>query len=232
MSADNQQSLEDLFASLKEVSKKELTQEKPVEKSEESHQDADVLQLDDDEEGKKDTEKIFRDIELDLKKLPKLHNEFDRLASKKYNKSKADKKSFKDVLPTTVLEEAKEPKKTVSEGKEWFTLPKPSDHMKKQVQRDLLLIKHRAALDPKRHYKKDKWQVPDRFSIGTIVEDKTEFFSSRLTNKQRKSTILETLMTDDQTNKYFKRKYSEIQVQKTSGKRGHYKKNKDMRRKF
>ncbi|CAL9737997.1 rRNA-processing protein Fcf2p [Monosporozyma servazzii] len=231
MSANNQQSLEDLFASLKEVSKKELTQDKPVGKSEEPQQDADVLQLDDDEEGKKDTEKIFRDIELELKKLPKLHNEFDKLASKKHNKSNA-KKSFKDVLPTTVLEEAKEPKQTVSEGKEWFTLPKPSDHMKKQVQRDLLLIKHRAALDPKRHYKKDKWQVPDRFSIGTIVEDKTEFFSSRLTNKQRKSTILETLMTDDQTNKYFKRKYTEIQVQKTSGKKGHYKKNKDMRRKF
>lgn len=230
MSVEEQQSLEDLFASLKEVSKKGLSEDNLVTKSEETH-DSDVLQLDDDEEGKKDTEKIFRDIEMDLKKLPKLHNDFDKLASKKFNKEKVEK-SLIDVLPTTVLEEAQEPTKTVSVGKEWFTLPKPSDHMKKQVQRDLLLIKHRAALDPKRHYKKDKWQVPDRFSIGTIVEDKTEFFSSRLTNKQRKSTILETLMTDDQTNKYFKRKYSEIQVQKTSGKRGHYKKNKDMRRKF
>lgn len=230
MSVEEQQSLEDLFASLKEVSKKGLSEDNLVTKSEETH-DSDVLQLDDDEEGKKDTEKIFRDIEMDLKKLPKLYNDFDKLASKKFNKEKVEK-SLKDVLPTTVLEEAQEPTKTVSVGKEWFTLPKPSDHMKKQVQRDLLLIKHRAALDPKRHYKKDKWQVPDRFSIGTIVEDKTEFFSSRLTNKQRKSTILETLMTDDQTNKYFKRKYSEIQVQKTSGKRGHYKKNKDMRRKF
>lgn len=230
MSVEEQQSLEDLFASLKEVSKKGLSEDNLVTKLEETH-DSDVLQLDDDEEGKKDTEKIFRDIEMDLKKLPKLHNDFDKLASKKFNKEKVEK-SLKDVLPTTVLEEAQEPTKTVSVGKEWFTLPKPSDHMKKQVQRDLLLIKHRAALDPKRHYKKDKWQVPDRFSIGTIVEDKTEFFSSRLTNKQRKSTILETLMTDDQTNKYFKRKYSEIQVQKTSGKRGHYKKNKDMRRKF
>ncbi|CAL9729458.1 rRNA-processing protein Fcf2p [Monosporozyma unispora] len=230
MSVEEQQSLEDLFASLKEVSKKGLSEDNLVTKLEETH-DSDVLQLDDDEEGKKDTEKIFRDIEMDLKKLPKLHNDFDKLASKKFNKEKVEK-SLIDVLPTTVLEEAQEPTKTVSVGKEWFTLPKPSDHMKKQVQRDLLLIKHRAALDPKRHYKKDKWQVPDRFSIGTIVEDKTEFFSSRLTNKQRKSTILETLMTDDQTNKYFKRKYSEIQVQKTSGKRGHYKKNKDMRRKF
>lgn len=230
MSVEEQQSLEDLFASLKEVSKKGLSEDNLVTKSEETH-DSDVLQLDDDEEGKKDTEKIFRDIEMDLKKLPKLYNDFDKLASKKFNKEKVEK-SLIDVLPTTVLEEAQEPTKTVSVGKEWFTLPKPSDHMKKQVQRDLLLIKHRAALDPKRHYKKDKWQVPDRFSIGTIVEDKTEFFSSRLTNKQRKSTILETLMTDDQTNKYFKRKYSEIQVQKTSGKRGHYKKNKDMRRKF
>lgn len=226
-----EQSLDDLFASLKEISKNDT---QVSEKKIEENHDSDVLQLTDDE-PKKDTEKIFRDIELDLKRLPKLHTEFDRLTSSKYNKQKEKRLASKKTdLPSEVLDpnSTKNPKKPVSEGKDWFTMPKPSDHMKKQLQRDLLLIKHRAALDPKRHYKKDKWQVPDRFSVGTIIEDKTEFFSSRLTNKQRKSTILESLMTDDQTNKYFKRKYSEIQVQKTSGKKGHYKKTKAMRRKF
>lgn len=224
MSLEDEQSLDNLFASLKEVSNKKLT---TVNEQENQH-NSDILRLDDDT---KDTEKIFRSIELDLKKLPKLNNDFDQLASKQAN---SNNKSVLPTLTTTLLDETKTTKKqnSKSEAKDWFLLPKPSDHMKKQLQRDLLLIKHRAALDPKRHYKKDKWQVPDRFSIGTIVEDKTEFFSSRLTKKQRKSTLLESLMADNETNKYFKRKYSEIQLQKTSGKKGYYKKNKDMRRKF
>ncbi|KAK5778664.1 Fcf2p PWA37_000062 [Arxiozyma heterogenica] len=223
MSIEEEQTLDALFASLKEVSNKKLT---PANELEKNH-DSDVLRLDD----SKDTEKIFRNIELDLKKLPKLNNDFDQLGSKKANSN--DKKPL-PTLSTTLLDETKTTQKQnfKSEAKDWFLLPKPSDHMKKQLQRDLLLIKHRAALDPKRHYKKDKWQVPDRFSIGTIMEDKTEFFSSRLTKKQRKSTILESLMADKDTDKYFKRKYSEIQVQKTSGKKSHYKKTKDMRRKF
>lgn len=224
MSLEDEQSLDKLFASLKEVSNKKLT---AVNEQENQH-NSDILRLDDDT---KDTEKIFRSIELDLKKLPKLNNDFDQLASKQAN---SNNKNVLPTLATTLLDETKTTKKqnSKSEAKDWFLLPKPSDHMKKQLQRDLLLIKHRAALDPKRHYKKDKWQVPDRFSIGTIVEDKTEFFSSRLTKKQRKSTMLESLMADNETNKYFKRKYSEIQLQKTSGKKGYYKKNKDMRRKF
>lgn len=224
MSLEDEQSLDDLFASLKKVSNKKLT---TVNEQENQH-NSDILRLDDDT---KDTEKIFRSIELDLKKLPKLNNDFDQLASKQAN---SNNKSVLPTLTTTLLDETKTTKKqnSKSEAKDWFLLPKPSDHMKKQLQRDLLLIKHRAALDPKRHYKKEKWQVPDRFSIGTIVEDKTEFFSSRLTKKQRKSTLLESLMADNETNKYFKRKYSEIQLQKTSGKKGYYKKNKDMRRKF
>lgn len=223
MSIEEEQTLDNLFASLKEVSNKKLTTANELE----GNHDSDVLRLDD----SKDTEKIFRNIELDLKKLPKLNNDFDQLGSKKAN---SNDKNPLPTLSTTLLDETKTTQKQNSkaEAKDWFLLPKPNDHMKKQLQRDLLLIKHRAALDPKRHYKKDKWQVPDRFSIGTIMEDKTEFFSSRLTKKQRKSTILESLMADKDTDKYFKRKYSEIQVQKTSGKKGHYKKTKYMRKKF
>lgn len=120
--------------------------------------------------------------------------------------------------------------KPPSESDKWFTLPKTE--LTSEVKRDLMLIKHRAALDPKRHYKKEKWKVPERFSIGTIIEGPTEFFSSRMTNKERKGTMLETLMVDDNTNKYFKRKYTEVQQKKTSGKKAHYRNVKDKRRKF
>lgn len=73
--------------------------------------------------------------------------------------------------------------------------------------------------------------MPERFAIGTIIEDKSEFYSSRMNRKERKSTILETLMGDEASNKYFKRKYNEIQEKSTSGRKAHYKKMKEMRKK-
>ncbi|CCK72658.1 Fcf2p KNAG_0L00350 [Huiozyma naganishii CBS 8797] len=214
--SDGDQQLEDLFASLREVSKGADREEKSGESAE---QDDNVLQLDHD---KRDTERIFRDIEVGLKKLPKLDTGFDLLVTGCPEK----------VRPDGLLEDGTNVPTKRSVSDDWFTLPKPSDDKRRELQRDLLLIKHRAALDPKRHYKKDRWVVPDRFSVGTIVEDKTEFYSSRLTNKQRKPTILETMMADDASNKYFKRKYAEIQQQKMSGRRGHFKKTKDARRRF
>ncbi|CCF57752.1 hypothetical protein KAFR_0D01060 [Kazachstania africana CBS 2517] len=211
-------SVDSLFDALKKASSKT----KPVSEAsiglEENH-NSDVLKLDSET---KDTEKIFEEIEVNLRKLPKLSTGFDKLAKEK------NEKDEKLQLP----QEEKHKSKNKSTSNGWFTLPKPDDNRRREIQRDLVLIKHRAALDPKRHYKKERWQVPGRFSIGTIIEDKTEFFSSRINKKERKQTIIESLMADDERNKYFKRKYNEIQLQKTSGKRAHYKKQKALRKKF
>lgn len=212
-------SLEELFGALKKCQSSQIegnTKSLP-ETQENKKLDSDFVDF---EDNKKDTEKIFRDIELNLQKLPKLNNEFDKLSNKK---TKPTVNNIDDKANT---------KKASDEDKDWFLMPKANDKTRKDIQRDLLLIKHRAALDPKRHYKKQKWQVPERFSVGTIIEDKTEFYSSRINKKDRKSTMLESFMGDDESNKYFKRKYNEIQVQKTSGKRGHFKKNKAMRKKY
>lgn len=119
---------------------------------------------------------------------------------------------------------------TTHSGSKWFDMPK--GELTESVKRDLRIIEQRAALDPKRHYKKDKWKTPEFFQIGTIVEGKSEFYSSRLKNKDRHSTILESVMYDDDTKKYFKRKYDEIQLKKTSGKKTHYKNIKEARRRF
>ncbi|CCD24300.1 Fcf2p NDAI_0C06410 [Naumovozyma dairenensis CBS 421] len=191
-----------------------------------------VLQFDDGEKGRKivDTEKEFANIEKNLRNLPKLENGFDSLATKKASTIEKEKKNEQ----TGLIQDKQKNNTTrnIDTKNDWFTLPKPDDNMRRELQRDLVLLQHRAALDPKRHYKKDRWQIPDRFAVGTIIDNKAEFYSSRLTNKERKSTMLETLMGDDTTNKYFKRKYSEIQVQKTSGKKGHFKKMKSMRKKY
>lgn len=209
-------SIESLFGQLKESLQKPLTVES---KQSKSWTGEDELAIEDENETKR--KETFEDIEKSLKKLPKLNNEFDNLA-------KDAKRSKSVTSKDTVKPEASSAKG--SSNADWFTLPKPNGEMLAKAQRDLVLIKHRSALDPKRHYKKERWQVPERFAIGTLVEDSTEFFSSRLTNRERKSTMLETLMNDKDTTGYFKRKYSEIQSKKTSGKKAHFKNMKSLRR--
>lgn len=205
--------LDELFETLK---KSQTTAKLPgqAEKSKTSDLgndfDSDVVKLD----SRKETEPVFEVIEKRLNKLPKLESSFDHSFESKAPQLKTifDKESVykSDEVPST--------KKS-----DWFLLPKPDDRRRNEMQRDLLLIKHRAALDPKRHYKKEKWTVPERFAVGTIVEAAHEWHNGRLTNRERKSTILETLMQNEESSRYFKRKFTEIQKQKSSGKRGHYK---------
>lgn len=219
--------MDELFANLKRVVAEEKRGDEPRGSLGEEFQDDKVsVEVDDRAEQ-------FQTIERNLKRLPKLQTDFDQLgANGKQAQAELQRKVTKVDDPIYILESRKKSDKVKppTETEKWFTLPKPE--MTAEVKRDLMIIKHRAALDPKRHYKKEKWQAPERFSIGTIIEGPTEFFSSRLKNKERKNTMLETLMADDKTNKYFKRKYTEVQQKKTSGKKAHYRGVKDKRRKF
>jgi hypothetical protein len=83
----------------------------------------------------------------------------------------------------------------------------------------------RAVLDPKRHYKKDnsKLQIPKFSQVGTIIEGPTEFFSGRLTNKQRKQTFVGEILETESSTGRFRNKYRDIQAVKTSGKKAYYK---------
>lgn len=80
-------------------------------------------------------------------------------------------------------------------------------------------------LDPKRHYKKEssKQLVPDFCQVGTIVAGPTEFFSSRVPNKERKQTFVDEVLSMDDDLSRFKNKYDEVQKSKTSGKKAYYK---------
>jgi len=83
----------------------------------------------------------------------------------------------------------------------------------------------RSVLDPKRHYKKEgaKPQIPEFSQVGTIIEGPTEFFSARLSNKERKRTFVEEVLAGENISGRFKSKYRVIQAAKTSGKKEHYK---------
>lgn len=84
---------------------------------------------------------------------------------------------------------------------------------------------HQSTLDPKRFYKKDsRGAIPEFSQVGTVVAGPTEYFSARMTKKERKQNMLQEVMDTEASNKKFKSKYGEIQKAKTSGKKGHYKK--------
>lgn len=123
------------------------------------------------------------------------------------------------ALPTR-----EKPKKADTAGKDWFDMGTPE--ITSEIKRDLELLKMRHVFDPKRHYKRET-STPKHFAIGTIKEDSSEFFSSRIPRKERKQTLAQELLATRKD--YFKSKFSAIQTKKRSGGKKHFKKLKDMR---
>ena len=89
----------------------------------------------------------------------------------------------------------------------------------------------RNVLDPKRHYKKESGRVraPEFSQVGTIIEGPTEYYSSRMLNRDRKKTFVEEVLAVEESTRRFKSKYNEMQASKTSGKKAYYKKLKEKR---
>ena len=108
----------------------------------------------------------------------------------------------------------------VTSGKGWFDLP--STEMSEALAQDLRAVRMRSALDPKRFYKAlDVGKSKSKFvQVGTVVgSGRDDHWSGRLTKKERKSTLVEELMADERARQYTKRKYSQIQAAKQSGKK-------------
>ena len=100
-------------------------------------------------------------------------------------------------------------KKAVDEsaGKGWFGM-KPSA-MTDDLKTDLAIIRNRTYLDPKRFYKStDKHHSV--VQVGTVIEGASEFYSSRLTKKERRANLTEELMADQATLDYAKNKFKKM----------------------
>ncbi|KAH7390573.1 rRNA-processing protein FCF2 [Pyrenochaeta sp. MPI-SDFR-AT-0127] len=125
--------------------------------------------------------------------------------------------------PLQVRKLKKQEEKRATAGAQWFNMPKTE--LTPELRRDLQLLKMRNVLDPKRHYKKDNSRndVPAFSQVGTIIEGATEFYSSRLNKKDRKQTILEEIVTQEQDSGRFQRKYNDISKTKSSGKKSFHK---------
>lgn len=97
-------------------------------------------------------------------------------------------------------------------GNSWFGMP--AAVLTPELKQDLQLLKLRGVMDPKRHYKKSDAKsktLPKYFQVGTIVESASDFYSSRLTKKERKARIADELLSDSSLTQYRKRKVREIE---------------------
>lgn len=91
--------------------------------------------------------------------------------------------------------------------------------MTPELQRDLRIIENRQHLDPKRFYKssgsgRKKGQLPTRVQLGTVVVGAHEFYSARLHNKERRSRIIDQVMSDKRIKKYTNNRFKALQQQR------------------
>ncbi|KAI8993565.1 Fcf2 pre-rRNA processing-domain-containing protein [Pilobolus umbonatus] len=135
----------------------------------------------------------------------------------------------KDEEKSRMSQKQRQEERARTSGKGWFDMPKPE--MTDELKRDLQVLKMRHVLDRKRHYKKmGKKADPTYFQVGTIIESPTEFFSARMTRKERKGTIVDELLANEESKQYYKRKFNETQEKKRSGGKKDFKKLKAQRR--
>ena len=113
-------------------------------------------------------------------------------------------------------------------GKNWFDLPKTE--LTPEFRRDWQLLRMRGLLDPKHQKKSMRASAPEYSQIGEVIAGPADFYSGRLTRKERKKTLLEEVTAEHNAVK-LNSKYAGIQRSKSSGKKAFYQKLVSQRRK-
>ena len=94
---------------------------------------------------------------------------------------------------------------------------------------DLKALKLRNYIYPNRFYKtSDSKKLPKFFQIGTIVTDKNDMRTERLTKKEAKGSLAEQFLKDDEERGFSKKKYEQVneRTRRMGEKRRNYKLNK------
>lgn len=104
-------------------------------------------------------------------------------------------------------------------GPGWFDMtPSP---MTASLKTDLCVLRNRGYLDPKKFYKSSDNFAGKVLQVGTVIEGSAEFYSSRLTKRERRVNLTEEVMADAGVAGYAKRKYRDIQAERDRpGRRG------------
>uniref|UniRef100_A0A8R1I3E0 Fcf2 domain-containing protein n=1 Tax=Caenorhabditis japonica TaxID=281687 RepID=A0A8R1I3E0_CAEJA len=106
-----------------------------------------------------------------------------------------------------------------TKGKAWFDLP--ATELTDEAKRDLEMLQMRSALDPLAHYKRnDRAVLPKYFQVGRVVDAPEDFYSSRMLKKERKKTMVDELLHNEESLSKAKKKYAEIRENEVKKRRG------------
>lgn len=102
-------------------------------------------------------------------------------------------------------------------GAAWGHMRAPT--LTAELKRELLLVKMRDAIDPKRFYRSADGgkALPKYFQMGTIVEGAEDSSSHRLTKRERKGSMLQELMSDETVRKRAKTQFLKSQAANAEG---------------
>merc|ERR1712000_713872 len=133
------------------------------------------------------------------------------------NRSPAPRETPREALSVRQIQTTKTPNEDTA-GKDWFHLPKAD--ATSELKRDWQILRMRNVLDPKQYAQ-----------VGEIIAGPTDFYSARMTRKERKRNLLQEAL-DSRDESKMRHKYANIQHDKTSGKKGSYRKFLSQRKKF
>ncbi|KAL2718952.1 deoxynucleotidyltransferase terminal-interacting protein 2 isoform X1 [Vespula squamosa] len=192
-----------------------------------SHNDIDLAQFEEDmgwKNMKKQLPQNITNVTTLTKEIAPIDKILKKSAIKPGFEQLESSPSF--IESTRRLRARKKAEREKNKGRDWFNLP--ATEITDEIKHDLEIIQMRSVLDPKHFYKKNDLKVlPKYFQIGKVVDSPIDYYSSRLTKKERKKTIVEELMADAEFAKYNKRKYKEIIEEKN---KRHYKAHKHAKR--
>jgi len=120
------------------------------------------------------------------------------------------------VPNSMVRRKARHAAKPDTAGSNWYNLP--ATRLTPELKADLAALQMRHIDSPKKFSKSGnkKLVTPKYFQIGTVVSGPTDFYSGRLTNKERKSSLAEEILGNQEVQKYAKRKFMEIQQKRAA----------------
>jgi hypothetical protein len=97
-------------------------------------------------------------------------------------------------------------------GKRWFNMA--SSEVDERARNDVAALDLRQFADPSRNYKSEAKRIAGSrfFQLGTVVESKAEFYSSRLKRKERKSSLADELLDNRATRQLIKHRHEQFQA--------------------
>jgi len=131
-----------------------------------------------------------------------------------------DQKPLEEVRVKSDREQKRERKaiRGSTKGGGWFNMP--ATEITEENKHDLELLRMRASLDPVAHYRKNQLKVlPKYFQKGKILDNSADRYSSRMSNRERKQTMVDELLHDHEFLAKNKRRYTAIKAHEAQTRR-------------